>query len=106
MSNDDLTLLISAPEPLVEPAAAEAPPTVRARVRWAGIVWGVAFAALAWAGMWLTGEPDRVNELATWLQGINTMTAVAYGLLAVGALALVTGLVGLLRRAQHALATS
>lgn len=111
MSTNDLTALITASEPASEPSAAigtqPAPaPALRARTRWAGIVWGLVLAGLAWAGIWLASAPDRVDELVTWLRGIDTATAVAYGLLALGALVLVTGVVGLLRRAQRALTRS
>lgn len=103
MSTDDMAALVTAPEPASETDAATAP-TLRARTRWAGIVWGLVFAAIAWAGIWLASDADRVDELGAWLQSIDTATAVAYGLLGVGALVLVIGLVGLLRRAQRAVA--
>lgn len=109
MSTDDLTALITPVAPASDSdseAATETAPPLRARIRWAGIVWGLVLAAVAWAGIWLTSAPDRVDELSAWLRGIDTVTAVAYGLLALGALALVTGLVGLLRRAQRALIRS
>lgn len=107
MSTDDLTAVIPASEPMPAPAAELEPaPALRARTRWAAIVWGLVLAGLAWAGIWLTSVPDRVDELVTWLRGIDTATAVAYGLLALGALVLVTGVVGLLRRAQRAITRS
>lgn len=74
------------------------------RTRWAGIVWGLVFAGLAIAGVWLTGDADRVDALSEWLQQLDAGTAIAYGLLALGGLVLVLGLTGLLRRAQRALA--
>ncbi|RLK47886.1 hypothetical protein [Microbacterium telephonicum] len=77
---------------------------LRARTRWAGIVWGLVFAGLAAAGLWLTASDGRADDLAAWISGLDVATAVGYGLLAVGALVLVTGLVGLLRRAQRAIA--
>ncbi|MCT9818932.1 hypothetical protein N3K63_01385 [Microbacterium sp. W1N] len=84
--------------------AGEAVVPLRARTRWAGIVWGLVFVGLAAAGVWLSSAEGRADELAAWIQRLDTATAIGYGLLAVGALVLVTGLVGLLRRAQRAVA--
>ncbi len=99
--------------PTLEIAAELLPPSAdsavlseprRARTRWAGIVWGLVFVVLAGAGLSLTSAEDRADELAAWIAGLDTATAIGCGLLAVGALVLVTGLVGLLRRAQRAVA--
>ncbi len=89
-----------------EPPADSGVPSerLRARTRWAGIVWGLVFVVLAGAGLWLTSAEVRADELAAWIAGLDTATAIGCGLLAVGALVLVTGLVGLLRRAQRAVA--
>lgn len=83
--------------------AAVAPPA-GPRVRWAGIVWGLALATLAAYGVWLTGTPGRLDELATVAPQISPTGLVAAVALTLGALVLVTGLVGLLRRAQRAVA--
>jgi hypothetical protein len=61
-------------------------------------------AALAAAGVWLTSAEGRIDDIATWLQALEPATAVGYGILTVGALLLVTGIVGLLRRAQRTVA--
>lgn len=76
----------------------------RPRTRWAGIVWGAAFAALAVAGVWLASGPGRLGDLSAWVGDLSPAAAVGYGVLGIGALLLLTGLVGLLRRAQRALA--
>lgn len=73
----------------------------RPRTRWAGIVWGLVFAALAITGLTLATSPDP-EALATWVQNVEVSALIGYGLLAFGALLLVIGLVGLLRRAQRA----
>ncbi|MGB4777133.1 hypothetical protein [Microbacterium sp.] len=73
------------------------------RVRWAGMVWGLVLAALAGAGIWLAADEQRIDDLSAWAQNLQPATAVAYALIAVGVIALVTGLVGLLHRAQRAL---
>ncbi|MFT3798246.1 hypothetical protein [Microbacterium sp.] len=85
-------------------ATNDAPVSLRPRVRWAGIVWGLVFLVLAVVGIRFSTEPGLFDDLAAWLQHVEVGAAVGYGLLAIGALALVTGLVGLLRRAQRALA--
>lgn len=96
--------------PLEEgPASAPAPadgavPPAGPRVRWAGIVWGLALAALAAYGVWLAGTPGRLDELAALAPQISPTGLVAAVALTLGALVLVTGLVGLLRRAQRAVA--
>ncbi|MBN9178578.1 MAG: hypothetical protein J0I43_14600 [Microbacterium sp.] len=77
---------------------------MRPRTRWAGIVWGLVLAALAGAGIWIASGTDRVDELMAWAQALTPATAIGYGVLAVGGMLLVTGLVGLLRRAQRAVA--
>ena len=84
-------------------AASEASAGPRPRTRWAGIVWGIALAALASAGIWLASGAGRLDDLSTWVGDLSPAAAVGYGVLAVGALLLITGLVGLLRRAQRAL---
>lgn len=84
-------------------AVAGASPGPRPRTRWAGIVWGIALATLASAGVWLASGPRRLDDLSTWVGDLSPAAAVGYGVLAVGALLLITGLVGLLRRAQRAL---
>ena len=119
---DDATTLAFADELVPPPAMADADPPVemttdapaaavdsdtpapRPRTRWAGIVWGLAFAAIAVAGIRVTSTPGAVNDVIAWASGISVATAIGYGVLLLGALLLVTGLVGLLRRAQRALA--
>lgn len=86
--------------PAAPPVLAPAP-----RTRWAGIVWGLALGALAAAGIWLASGAGRIDALATWAQELAPATAIGYAVLGVGALLLLTGLVGLLRRAQRAMST-
>ncbi len=45
-----------------------------------------------------------MDDLVSWAQTLSATTAVGYGVLTVGALLLITGVVGLLRRAQRAVA--
>lgn len=74
------------------------------RIRWAGIVWGLVFVAVAMVGAALTWAPGALDDLATIVPQLDAATLVAGTLMALGALALICGLVGLLRHAQSAAA--
>lgn len=73
------------------------------RTRWAAIVWGIFLATLAWAGIWILSSPTRRDDVTDWLAGLTPGTITALGLLSLGVLVLITGLVGLIRRAQRTL---
>jgi hypothetical protein len=75
-------------------------PLTGPRTRWAAIVWGLVFAALAAACIALVSVPGRFADLMVWIGALDVGTAVGYGLLAIGGLVLVIGVIGLLRRAQ------
>jgi len=79
------------------PAASASPP----RTRWAAIVWGLCFAAIAWFGIWMLSSTDRRSEISDWFASLNPGTITAVALLSAGVLVLVTGLVGLIRHAQR-----
>ncbi|MDR2998423.1 MAG: hypothetical protein LBU78_09915 [Microbacterium sp.] len=85
------------------PPAPEAPPAapVAPRTRWAAIVWGLFFAGLAFAGIWMLSDSQRRDGVTDWLAGLAPATIVAVSLLAVGVLVLIAGLAGLLRRLQR-----
>jgi len=88
-----------AADPLVDavPEASAPPP----RTRWAAIVWGLCFAAIAWFGIWMLSGTDRHDSVTDWFASLNPGTITAFILLTLGALVLITGLVGLIRRAQR-----
>lgn len=79
-------------------------PLARPRVRWAGIVWGLAFATLAVGGIVLSRSSDAYSGLLEWVAAITAPTLVATALLTAGAAILVAGIVGMLRHAQRSLA--
>lgn len=79
--------------------------TLGPRIRWAGVVWGLALAAVAAGGLWLLSVPGALAEAGTVALRLSASEAVALALLVLGALILVTGLVGVLGRAQRARAT-
>lgn len=85
-------------------AVAASEPLPHPRIRWAGIVWGLVFAALAYGGILAATGPDPVGRLSDWVQQVQPVPLIAYALLTVGGLILVTGLVGLARRGQKRLA--
>ncbi len=86
-----------------DPAAPPTPPR-RARIRWGGIVWGLVFAAVAAAGISLASTPGRTEALVAWVQEIGPASAIGLAVATIGGLLLVTGVVGLVRRAQRSLA--
>lgn len=86
------------------PTSAPSPePALGPRVRWGGIVWGAFFSLLAFAGLWIVGSADRREAAGAWLGDLTVPTIVGTSILALGAILLVAGLVGLLRRAQKTL---
>ncbi len=89
----------AAPAPTETPAAGHGP-----RTRWAAIVWGLVFAALAGGALYVVLSPQHRLELIKWVTSLEATTLALYGALAIGVIVLLFGLVGLLRRAQRALA--
>lgn len=83
-----------------EEVVPEAPP--RPRIRWAGIVWGFVLAAVAATGAAAIWPPGSLDDLAMIVSQLDATTLVAGALMVLGALALIAGLVGLLRHAQRA----
>lgn len=75
--------------------------TLRPRTRWAAIIWGAVLAAVAALALWITVSPDRRTALADWSLSLSPAAIGAYIALAIGAIALVAGLAGILRRAQR-----
>lgn len=85
--------MTASPAPLVDPGAP--------RVRGAAIIWGLLFAAIAFAGIWMLTDDERRSATADAITALTPETGVALVLLAIGVLVLVTGAVGLIRHAQH-----
>ena len=88
-----------------EPAVDAVIPLHGPRTRWAAIVWGLVFAALAGGALYVVLSPQHRLELIEWVTSLEATTLALYGALAIGVIVLLFGLVGLLRRAQRALAT-
>ncbi|WP_349426597.1 hypothetical protein [Microbacterium sp. LWS13-1.2] len=83
------------------PEAAASVVLSRPRVRWAGIVWGLVLAAIAAGAVWFLTDPARQAALASWLVSLSPATAIAVAVLVLGVFALITGVVGIARRAQR-----
>ncbi|MBP3976293.1 hypothetical protein [Microbacterium sp. BLY] len=71
------------------------------RVRWASIIWGVTFAAIAAGFLWFLTDGGRRDALAEAIGTMTPATLLTIVLLTAGALLLVGGLAGLLRHAQR-----
>lgn len=83
-------------------AAAPAGPVIR----WAAVVWGLAFAAVAAVLLVVVTDIGRRQDLSSWLETLSPGTFALYAVLLVGALLLVAGLAGILRRATRPRATA
>ncbi|WP_435747042.1 hypothetical protein [Microbacterium sp. PMB16] len=81
-------------------ADAVAPP----RTRWAGIIWGALFAAVAASGFWLLVDGDRRSTATDWVLTLTPSMILTLAILTAGVLVLFAGAVGLLRRGQRRMA--
>ncbi|MFT4233397.1 MAG: hypothetical protein QM607_00075 [Microbacterium sp.] len=76
----------------------------RPRVRWAAIVWGVVFAAVAVAGLWFVLDPERyaafTEAVLAWALAADAVTIAVVVILVIGAAVLLAGLAAGLRRLQ------
>ena len=68
------------------------------RIRWAAIVWGLLFAGIASALLWVVTDVGNRDAASVWLKTVSPATLVLVILLVVGGLLLVAGLASLLRR--------
>lgn len=100
--------------PLTPPAVEEPPTPVRVaqltpadtgveapHTRWAAVVWGLFFAAIAIGGLWLLSEPSRPSAAVEWAVTLDAATGLAILILGLGVILLVAGGAGLLRRTQR-----
>ena len=79
-------------------------PTTSPRTRWAAIIWGLLFAAIAALALGQLADATRRETIADALLSMTPATDVAGILLTAGVLLLVGGAAGLIRRAQRKLA--
>lgn len=88
--------------PLVATPLVATPP----RTRWAAVIWGLLFAAIAGAGIWLLTDAQRQAGIADWVMELTPSTLGGLAVLVAGVLVLATGAVGLIRHAQRRYAAS
>ena len=90
-------------DPPAEPSAPTPIPIPSPRVRWAGIAWGVVFAALAGVGLWVVAEASVREAIRTWILEFDPETVapgaiVAAAIIVVGVVLLIVGAVAVARR--------
>jgi hypothetical protein len=73
------------------------------RIRWAAVVWGLTFAAVAAAGYAVASSGSATNTLMDTLASAQPGAAIAVLLLIAGALVTIGAVAGLMRGAQRAL---
>jgi hypothetical protein len=81
--------------PEAEPAwlrGTDRPVRTTPRVRWAGIVWGLVFAATGWFAVWTLLAHERRAAFSGWILSLDGGGWAIVGALALGALLLVIGL--------------
>lgn len=81
-------------------------PTTAPRTRWAAIIWGLLFAAIAAVALGQLADATRRETIADALMTMTPTTITAIVLLTAGVLLLVGGAAGLIRRAQRKLAAA
>ncbi|GAA4181421.1 hypothetical protein [Gryllotalpicola koreensis] len=82
--------------PAAEPAwlspRPERPVRTTPRVRWAGIIWGLVFAAAGWFTVWTLLAEDRRAAFSDWILSLSGGGWAIVGALGLGALLLIIGL--------------
>ncbi|WP_404431493.1 hypothetical protein LG299_14605 [Microbacterium lacus] len=99
MTYDDTVLL----EPPAEASAPDPSSIPEPRVRWAGVAWGLVFAALAGVGLWVVTTASVREAIRTWILEFDPDTVapgaiVAAAIIVVGLVLLIVGAVALVRR--------
>lgn len=73
----------------------------RPTVRWGALVWGLLFGLTAAVTLWILVDPGRRDAIDDWFLTLNPLAATLYALVAVGAIVVLFGLVGLIRRGER-----
>lgn len=85
--------LASAPEVATAPTSP--------RTRWAAIIWGAVFAAVAVMAIGLLADERRGDDVSEWILSLTPASITAMALLALGGIVLICGAIGLIRRGQR-----
>lgn len=83
-------------------AASGEAPIGSPRTRWAGIIWGTVLAAMAGWALFVTLSASMRRTLAHWWLSLDGVTGTAYTFLALGAVAVICAIIGIVGRAQRA----
>lgn len=94
---DPTTSVPPAAPPLAEPPSA-GDRRVGPVVRWAGILWGLVFAAIAAATLWVVVDARRRDAASEWWGSLAPGMLALLVIAAVGFVLLIAGIAGLLRR--------
>lgn len=70
-------------------------------IRWAAVIWGLVIAGIAGITLAIVTDASRRDDVTAWLGTLTAGTFALYVLLVIGALLLVAGLAGILRRATR-----
>lgn len=76
------------------------------RTRWAAIIWGAVFAAVAAMAIGLLADESRSDDVSEWILSLTPASITAMALLALGGIVLICGAIGLIRRGQRRAASS
>jgi len=71
------------------------------RIRWAGIVWGLVFAATGWFALWTMLAEQRRAQFSDWILSLGNGGWAVVAACAIGGLILVIGLISGLRAATR-----
>ena len=82
--------------------ATAAPASSRPTVRWGALVWSLLFGALAGTALWVMLDSDRREATGEWLATLSPLAAALYAVVALGIIVALFGIVGLIRRGEHA----
>lgn len=82
-------------------SAAESPAPALPRTRWAAIIWGLVFATIAVSMIGLLVDDRRSDGVSDWIMSLTPASITAMALLTLGAVVLICGAIGLIRRVQH-----
>lgn len=92
-----MSIDIDSPEATAHVPVAPAAP----RTRWAAVIWGAVFATIAASMIVLVGDGDDGDTVGDWVMSLTPASITATVLLALGAIVLICGAIGLIRRAQR-----
>lgn len=79
----------------------EEPTPSTPRTRWAAIIWGAVFVAISVSAIALLVDGNHGEVVGEWVMSLTPASITAIALLAIGAVILICGAIGLIRRLQR-----